>query len=201
MPPKLKLYGFGTTRSARCRWTLLESGLPFEYEDDRKLIRSERLRTMQPLGKLPALEVDGEALFESAAICTYIADLAPQAGLVGQPGSRERALHDQWTAFVLTELEAWLWSNFKHTLSYPQEERVADIVEPNRREARKALEVFDDVLGRQPYLTGDSFQVTDIIASWTINWGRRMALNEGLQNVSAYLERLTRREHCTLNPD
>lgn len=201
MPPKLKLYGFGTTRSARCRWTLLETGLPFDYEDDRKLIHSTRLRTMQPLGKLPALEVDGETLFESAAICTYIADLAPEAGLVAPPGSRERALHDQWTSFALTELEAWLWSNFKHTLSYPEEERVADIVEPNRREARKSLEVFDEVLGRQPYLTGNCFQVTDIIVSWTINWGRRMALNDGLANLSGYLERLRQRKHCTLNPD
>ena len=201
MAPKLKLYGFGTTRSARCRWALLETGLPFDYEDNGKLIRSDRLRAMQPLGKLPALEVDGQPMFESAAICTFVADLVPEAGLIALPGTRERALHDQWTSFVLTELEAWLWSNFKHTTSYPEEHRVAGVVEPNRREARKALEVFDDVLGKRPYLTGDKFQVTDIIASWTINWGRRMDLAADLDNVAAYLERLSQREHCTLNPD
>ena len=46
--------------------------------------------------------------------------------------------------------------------------RPDEVTEPNRREARKSLEVFDDVFGASPYLTGDRFQVTDIIASWTI---------------------------------
>ena len=110
-------------------------------------------------------------------------------------------MHDQWTSFVLTELEAWLWSNFKHTTAYPEEERVTGILEPNRREARKALEVFDDVLGQSPYLTGEQFQVTDIIVSWTINWGRRAELTAGLANIAGYLERVGQRAHCTLNFD
>ena len=198
---EVTLYGSGTARVARCQWTLAETAVTYTSVERKGLIGSDQLRKFHPLAKLPAAVIDGQPLFESAAICTYIADLAPEAGLVAPPGSRERALHDQWTSFALTELEAWLWSNFKHTLSYPEEERVADIVEPNRREARKSLEVFDEVLGRQPYLTGNCFQVTDIIVSWTINWGRRMALNDGLANLSGYLERLRQRKHCTLNPD
>ena len=99
--PDIKLYELGPTRSARCRWTLREAGLEYEsIGNTPDIIGSAELRAVHPLGKLPAAVIDGRPLFESAAICTAIADLVPARGLVGPSGSWARALHDQWVCFA-----------------------------------------------------------------------------------------------------
>ncbi len=66
----LKFYGFSPTRSARVRWTLQELDVPFEAVEDRKIIGSDELRKLHPLGKVPVLEADNKVLIESAAIST-----------------------------------------------------------------------------------------------------------------------------------
>lgn len=55
------------------------------------------------MGKVPAVVIDGEPLFEAAAICTYLAGLVPEKGLIAPSGTREGALHLQWVSFALTE--------------------------------------------------------------------------------------------------
>ena len=81
------LYESGTTRSARCRWTLLEAGINFKSISEPKLIGSDELREMHPLAKLPVAVINGAPLFESAAICTFIADQFPDTGLIANPGT------------------------------------------------------------------------------------------------------------------
>lgn len=201
MSHQITLYGFGPTRSARCQWTLLELGVEFEFVENRELIGSKELRKIHPQAKLPAITVDGEPLFESAAICTYLCDLYPEKNLLARAGTRERALHDQWCAFALAEMEAYLWSNAKHLNFYPEPKRVPQIVASNTEEFRNGASVLNDVLGRQPYIVGDHFTVTDIVVGWTLNWGRRMKSIDGLVNIPTYLNRLFERNHCTLNQE
>jgi glutathione S-transferase len=100
-------YGVGYTRSSRRLWTLLELELDHEYVEERKLIRSDKLRAMQPQGELPVALIDGDALYESAAIRSNFCDLAPERGLLAAAGTRERGFHMQWTSFALTEIERY----------------------------------------------------------------------------------------------
>ena len=200
--PEIILYEVPPTRSARCRWALLEAGLEFEsVSGGPELFGSEELRRVHPLGKLPAARFDGQPLFESAAIATHVADLAPDQGLIGAPGSRERALHDQWTCFALTEIEAWLWSTGVNTFVLPEEERNPSVFDQNAAFVRKAVQVVDEALASQDYLVGDRFSVTDIIVGYTINWARRQGHLDACPHLKAYLERLFAREHCTLSQD
>ena len=71
------LYESGTSRSARCRWTLLEAGLSFKSLSKSDLPTSDEVKAIYPTGKLPVAIIDGKLLFESAAICTYLADHVP----------------------------------------------------------------------------------------------------------------------------
>ena len=89
------LYEFAPTRSARARWTLLELGIPFESIAGREVIGSPELKAVSPLGKVPGIVDNGRPLFESAAICAWIADRHPEKGLIAPSGSWDRALHDQ----------------------------------------------------------------------------------------------------------
>ena len=199
---KITLYEHRPTRSARVRWTLAETGLDFESVDRGvELIGSDELRRVHPLSKVPAATFDGQALIESAAICTYLADLAPESGLIAPSGTWERALHDQWCYFAMTELEAWLWSNAQNTFVLPEEQRIPEILDQNAKLFRRALGVVEDHLGKTEYFVDNRFTVTDIVVSFTLNFGRRSRLTENSPNVHAYMERMFSRPHCPLSSD
>ena len=199
--PSIKLFELGPTRSARCRWTLLEAGLEYESIGNRPdIIGSEELRKVHPLGKLPAAIIDGKPLFESAAISTAIADLVPEKDLVAKPGTWSRALHDQWVCFALTELEPWVSSTELNSLDFvlPKDQHVPAIIQQNSMMFRRSAAALEEVLGRTAYLVEGRFTVTDIIVGYTINFGHEQGLVSEFPNLMAYLKRLYQREHCTL---
>lgn len=199
--PSIKLFELGPTRSARCRWTLLEAGLEYESIGNRPdIIGSEELREVHPLGKLPAAIIDGRPLFESAAISTAIADLVPDKDLVAKPGTWSRALHDQWVCFALTEMEPWVSSTELNSLDFvlPKDQHVPAIIQQNSMMFRRSAAALEEVLGRTAYLVEGRFTVTDIIVGYTINFGHEQGLVSEFPNLMAYLKRLYQREHCTL---
>jgi glutathione S-transferase len=199
--PSIKLFELGPTRSARCRWTLLEAGLEYESIGNRPdIIGSEELRKVHPLGKLPAAIIDGRPLFESAAISTAIADLVPEKDLVAKPGTWSRALHDQWVCFALTEMEPWVSSTELNSLDFvlPKDQHVPAIIQQNSMMFRRSAAALEEVLGRTAYLVEGRFTVTDIIVGYTINFGHEQGLVSEFPNLMAYLKRLYQRKHCTL---
>ena len=199
--PSIKLFELGPTRSARCRWTLLEAGLEYESIGNRPdIIGSEELRKVHPLGKLPAAFIDGRPLFESAAISTAIADLVPEKDLVAKPGTWSRALHDQWVCFALTEMEPWVSSTELNSLDFvlPKDQHVPAIIQQNSMMFRRSAAALEEVLGKTAYLVEGRFTVTDIIVGYTINFGHEQGLVSEFPNLMAYLKRLYQREHCTL---
>lgn len=198
----IRLFEAVGSRSVRCRWALLEAGLDFEPAPaGRKGAARPELEKIHPLKMLPAALFDGKPLIESAAIATYIADLAPEKNLIGKPGTWARALHGQWVSFALTQMEAWLWSSARNTFVLPKDERVPAVFKQNSEAYKSAAAVMDEALAKDDYLVENRFSVTDIIAGYTVNWGRRANLNDGLPNLGRYLERLWERPHCTLSQD
>ncbi len=198
---KVTLYESGTTRSARCRWTLLEAGVPFESIAKPGLIGSEELSAFHPLAKLPVAVIDGVPLFESAAICTFISDHFRDANLIANPGTWARAQHDQWVSFVLTEMEAWLWNTAVNLYVLPPEKRIEAGFEQNEAMFKRSAKALDAVMSDREYLVNNRFSVTDIIVGWTVNWGRRQGLLDGLEGLQTYLNRLMARPHCALAKD
>ena len=197
----IKLFELGPTRSARARWALLEAGLPFEsIGNDVSIVGSDALKAVHPLGKLPAMLIDGKPLFESAAILIAIADLVPDRQLIAAPGSWSRNLHYQWISFIQSELEAFLQSTEVNSIDFiiPVAEHVPAIRAQNGKFFRKGAAVLNDVLQRADFLVDDRFSVTDIYAGYAVNWGQEQGLIDGFPNLLAFQERLFAREHCTL---
>ena len=201
---QIVLYELGPTRSTRCRWTLLEAGLEYESRGNSpEVFDDQELKKLHPLGKVPAVVIDGKPLFESAAICSTIADLVPEQNLIGKAGTWARALHNQWTSFVLTELESWLWSTDLNTdergFLMPREEQLPAIVNQNRKLAERSAAVLNGHLAQTNYLVENQFTVTDIIAGYTVAWLDELGWLDEFPNLTAYLNRLCEREHCTLS--
>lgn len=203
--PEVTLYEHAPTRSAKCRWALLETGVLYESVGNSfSVIGSDALKQIHPLGKLPAAVIDGKPLFESSAIVTAIADLAPERNLIARAGSWERNLHNQWVSFALSELEAWAWTGALNSrrLLLKEEQQVPEICPQMDLLFKRGAAALEAVLDNCSFLIEDRFTVTDIIVGYAVNLGRRCGyLNDEFRNCQDYLKRLFAREHCTLNPD
>ena len=198
---EVTLYGHGFNRSARCRWILDEVGIAYASVSRPDLIGSDELRQFHPLAKVPALGIDGQTLFESSAICTYIADRAPSANLIAQPGTFARAEHDQWVAFCLSEMESWLWNSYVNTSVLPEGRRISSGLEQNVAMFKRSALVLDAHLAQHDYVVEDRFTVTDIIVGWCVNWGRRQELLGECPALVRYMARLLKRPLCTFAKD
>ena len=166
----ITLYEYGPSRSKQVRWALQELGLEFKSVEGMDILHSDELKQINPMGKVPAVVIDGQPLFEAAAICTYLADLAPEKGLIAPSGTRERALHLQWVSFTLSELEAYIWSNARNTFVLPEEQRITALFGQNAKAFVKAAKVLNKVFDDTDYLVGNKFSVTDILVGFTLNW-------------------------------
>ena len=198
MALEIILYEYGPSRSKQVRWALLELGLEFDAVSGIELLHSDELKKINPMGKVPAVLINGEPLFEAAAICTYLADLAPERSLIAASGTRERALHLQWVSFALTEMEAYLWSNARNTFVLPEEHRITALFKQNSKAFMHAAKILDKTLAESDYLIGNRFSITDILVGFTVNWGNMSGLLEQTPNLQNYLERLKARDHCPL---
>ena len=198
MTHDITLYEYGPSRSKQVRWALLELGLEFKAIGDLSILHTEELKKVNPMGKVPAVIIDGEPLFEAAAICTYLADLVPEKELIATSGTLERALHLQWVSFALTEMEAYVWSNARNTFVLPEDKRITALFDQNSKAYRHAAKILDKALADCDYLIGNRFTVTDILVGFVVNWGNMAGLLEDRPNLQEYLVRLKERPHCTL---
>lgn len=193
----LILYELAVTRSARVRFTLLELGLPFEsIGGSAEVFQHPDVAKIHPLSKLPAFSDDGRPLFESAAICTWLADSHPAKGLIAPSGRWARALHDQWTSFALTEIEAYLWHTARNMFVLPENERVPAVYPQNAAAAKRSLAVIDTEIAGRDWLIENRFSVTDIIMGYDVCWAQVLGLTQGFDNVNAYAARILARPAC-----
>ena len=130
------------------------------------------------------------ALFESAAICMYIAGKYPDAGLVPLPGTRERALHEQWMFWITNEPEQALWSIGKHKFALPKDYRIAEMHRTALFEWGRAAPVLAAALEGRTFLVGDSLTVADIMAGHTLAWARGFGVPLGSDVLEQYLDRM-----------
>ena len=75
------------TRSMRTLWLLNELDVPFRVQVhpfDRSLRDPEYL-TLSPAGRVPALEIEGERMFETGAITEYLCERSVWGGPPGRP--------------------------------------------------------------------------------------------------------------------
>jgi len=165
----LKLIGNVKSRTFRVLWMLEELGL--KYEHNPEMPRSDAVRALNPLGKVPVL-IDGDTvLTDSTAIMTYLADR--EGKLTFPAGTLERAKQDSHTFFVLDELDACLWTAARHSFILPEEQRIPAVKDTLKWEFERSQKHFAERLGNGPWLMGNEFTVPDIIAAhcgtWAIN--------------------------------
>jgi glutathione S-transferase len=189
---KMKLYGFGPTRSLRALWGLRELDAEFEFVPVNLMAgehnRPDFLR-LNPAGKIPVL-VDGDlVLTESAAIVMYLAEKYPTKGLL-PAALKERAQVYRWLMFAVTELEQPLWRIARHTMLYPEGKRLPDDVALASQEFVAMAAVLDRHMEGRQFIVGDNITVADCITAYTLDWGNERRLIDDFPHLRAYLERM-----------
>jgi glutathione S-transferase len=187
----MKLYFAPRTRSTRPRWMLEELGVPYELiaiDLDAKENRQPGYLRLHPLGQVPAL-VDGDVtVFESIAICMYLADRFPDRSLAPPGSSPLRGKYYQWLLFCASTIEPAIGRWSQHG---------GDVAEAEREKARArfaaAAEVLTRALTMGEHMLGDSFSTVDVIVGSNLNWARRVGLLDGHDALQSYVERLLAR--------
>ena len=194
----MKLYYAHPSRAVRPRWLLEEIGAPYDLVR-LDLSAGEQKRpeylALNPNGTVPTL-VDGDlALFESAAICQYLADKFPERGLAPPVGTPARGLYYQWVQYAMSNLDPQVIAIFHHTIFLPEVERIPAIAEHSRQQLAASLAVVERALTGRPYIVGDDFTAADVVLGSTLVWARELGFVRRTDSPATvgYLERLTAR--------
>src|SRR5580692_11521424 len=104
----LTFYTNPMSRGRIARWMLEEVDTPYRTEilDFGPGMRGPDYRSINPMSKVPALRHGDVVVTECAAICAYLADAFPQAGLAPPAGDRMRAPYYRWLFFAAGPVEA-----------------------------------------------------------------------------------------------
>ncbi len=102
------LYTHPMSRGRIVRWLLEELGQPYEVQrvDYGPAMKSPAYRAINPMGKVPALRHGAAVVTETAAICAYLADAFPAAGLAPPLSDPARGAYYRWLFFAAGPLEA-----------------------------------------------------------------------------------------------
>lgn len=165
--PNLTLYTNPMSRGRIARWMLEEVGEPYEtvmLAFDETGMKTPGYRAINPMGKVPTLTHGSRTVTESAAICAYLADAFPGAGLA--PAPADRADYYRWLFFAAGPLEAAVTNHAVGWDPDPDKGRMFgygsyDVV----------MDTLDALLSAQPFATGEAFTAADVYMGAAFVWG------------------------------
>src|SRR5271165_2525583 len=159
MTEELVLYTHPMSRGRIARWMLEEVGEPYRAEilEFAGSMKTPDYLAINPMGKVPTLRHGETIVTESAAICAYLADVFPEAGLAPPPGHRLRGPYYRWLFFAAGPLEA-AWTNQAMGFTVPPDKQRMS----GYGTFAAVINTLEDAVSRGPYLAGDNFTAADV---------------------------------------
>jgi glutathione S-transferase len=190
MSDELVFYTNPMSRGRIVRWMLEETGQPYRTEtlEFGTAMKAPAYRAINPMGKVPAIRHGDTIVTECAAICAYLADAFPEAGLAPPPGHRLRGPYYRWLFFAAGPVEAAV-SN-----------KALGFVVPEGRERMmgygsygEALNALEGAVSQGPYVVGDSFTAADVYVGSQIGWGMQFGTIDKRPAFGRYWQRISSR--------
>ncbi len=176
------------SRGQTVRWMLEEVGEPYDTEilEYKSTMKAEPYLAINPMGKVPAISHGGRIVTEVAAICCYLADAFPQAGLAPDPA--DRADYYRWIFFTSGPVEA-AFSN-----------RAAGWEPPPERQPMfgygtydLAIATLEKAVARRDYIAGGRFTAADLFVGAMIGFMLQFDLLDPRPAFTDYVARVTDR--------
>ena len=188
---EIVFYTHPQSRGRIVRWMLEEVGQPYRTEvlGYGESMKSPAYLAINPMGKVPAIVHRGVVVTEAAAICSYLADAFPQAGLAPAPADPLRGSYFRWLFFAAGPVEAAVSAKAfgllappdkAGTVGYGSFEQMADTLE-------KAA------AGAAPWLLGERFSAADVYLGSQVLWGTMFKTLPEREAFAGYGERLRAR--------
>ena len=175
------------SRGRIVRWMLEEVGQPYETEIiPYDQLKSERYLAIHPLGKVPAIKHKGHVLTECAAICAYLADAFPDAGL--GPSADEKADYYRWLFYAAGPLEAAISNQAMGWQVPPERERMFGYGNFD-----KAIAAVDELFTLRDYVCGDRFTAADVYVGSQIMFPMQFGMLPERDSFLRYRDRLHQR--------
>ncbi len=188
MSTELTFYTNPMSRGGIVHWMLEELAVPYEINviEYGPAMKSADYLAINPMGKVPAIVHNGRTVTEAAAICAYLADAFPQAGLA--PPHEDRADYYRWLFFAAGPLEAAIGMR-------------ACQVEPDNKQQMMlgfgSLEATLDALAGavrdRRYIAGQAFSAADVYVGSQIGWGMQFGTIESRPEFVTYWDGLRER--------
>ncbi len=187
---QLKLYHIAPSRSSIVLWMLEEIGEPYDIHllsMKKGSNREPDYLAVNPMGKVPALKHGDTIITECAAICTYLADAFPKAGLNIPIGDAKRGPYLKWLFFGPGVLEAAVMDR-----AFPRSG------EPPRAalgygEFDTAMNVVAKAVTPGPFLMGDRFTAADVVIGSNLRWGTMFKMIPERKEFADYVARFSER--------
>jgi glutathione S-transferase len=193
MADELVLYTNPMSRGRIARWMLEELGQPYKTEvlDYASTLKAPAYLAINPMGKVPALRHGDAVVTETAAICAYLADAFPQAGLAPPPGHKLRAPYYRWLFFSAGPVEAAVSNKALGFVVPPDRERMIGY-----GNFTQVLHVLEAALSHGDYLAGDRFTAADLYVGSQLGFGMMFGTIEKRAAFEQYWQRISSRPAC-----
>ena len=188
------------TRSMRTLWLLYELDVPFElrvYPFD-KTLRSAEFLTLNPAGRVPAVEIDGDVIFETGAITQILCERFPGVGLGRMPDDPDRADWLIWVHFAETISQHVAALSQQHIVLYDDAMRSPVVMKLEAKRIEKCYAALENRLSppveQRDYLLTSGFSAADISVGQAVYMARHFARIEPFEALSAWYDRITDRD-------
>lgn len=155
---------------------LEEIGVPFEarrIDLAKGEQTSDAFLRINPLGRVPAMIIDGAPVTELPALLTYIASLKPEAGLVPPAGTLAFARCFEWLGFLSSSVHV-AYAQFRRPARFVREGSPAwdEVVEQGRLNTIAAYREVERRLG-SGWAAGDEYSIADMYLFPFYTWAWR----------------------------
>ncbi len=187
---ELVLYTNPMSRGRIARWMLEEIGQPYraEYLGYDGSLKTPEFLAMNPMGKVPTLRHGDVVVTECAAICAYLADVFPQAGLAPPPGSTARGPYYRWLFFAAGPTEAAITNRM-----FGFEVPAAKQMSIGYGSFAAVMDTMEAAVSGGDYLAGNAFSAADVYFGSQIGFGLRFGTIEKRPAFEAYWARIATR--------
>lgn len=192
MSDRIIFYHNPQSRAAIVHWMLEEVGADYEVRSidfAKGDSRSPEFLSVNPMGKIPTIVDRGTVVTEAAAICAYLADLFPQAGLAPAIGSAERGTYYRWLFFGAGCFEPAVIDKM---FNRPEIENKGSVGYGSYDDTIDAIE---KAIQPGPYLLGETFSAADVYIASELSWTGMFGAPriKDSPTIQAYVERCTAR--------
>lgn len=189
MADSIVFYTNPMSRGGIVHWMLEEVGAPYKVEtlEYGPAMKSDYYLSINPMGKVPAIVHDGRVVTEVAAICAYLADAFPDAGLAPPPA--DRADYYRWLFFAAGPLESAIIDQALGVELKPEQKGFVGYGDMGR-----VLDTLEKVVGRHEFITGDDFSAADVYLGAQLGFGLQFGTVEKRKTFEDYVRRATDRD-------